>query len=273
MHKLPWTYINALIGVMLGGLILTYYAPSQKSLVLESYEFPSQTQPLKSDTLDYHLLMADLAWQRQLWSQAAIHYAALAQKTQRADFALLATSASLEAQILPLARQNAELWANLEPKNAKAQALTAALYIAEFNEESAYIFLNHLMDTTPEEALPHLLMIHESLQDPKEQSIYFSVLQRVTTTHKQDPGIWFVLARQAQSLEYNALALQATEQALLLHPNWISAIALKVQLLYQAGKKIAARDYLAVVTKRLPNETDLQFIYAQIKNEIASEAL
>lgn len=256
--------------VLLLGFLILAYGPAQKTLVMDNQNH--QALP-KADSLDYHLMMADLAWQRQLWSQASVHYAVVAQKTQKAEFALLATSAALEAQILPLARQNAELWANIEPTNAKAQALTAALYIAEYNEESAYIYLNQLVDTMPDEALPHLLMIHESLEDPKEQNIFFSLLQRITTIHENQPGIWFVLARQAQSLQYEALALQATNQALLLQSDWVSAIALKVQLLYQAGEKIAARDYLEKVTKRLPEEADLQYIYTQIKNEIAAEAL
>jgi predicted Zn-dependent protease len=229
--------------------------------------------PPRVDSLDYHLMMADLAWQRQLWSEAAIYYAVVAQKTQKAEFALLATSAALEAQMLPLARQNAELWAGIEPNNAKAQALTAALYIAEYNEESAYMYLTYLIDNMPYEALPHLLMIHESLEDPKEQNIFFSLLQRLTTTHENHASIWFVLARQSQSLQYEALALQATNQALLLEPDWVSAIALKVQLLYQAGEKIAARDYLAIVTKRLPHEADLHYIYTQINDEVNAEAL
>jgi predicted Zn-dependent protease len=270
MRTLPWLNISVMIAMLLGGLILTYYGPAQKTLVMDNQSH--QALP-KADSLDYHLIMADLAWQRQLWSQAAVHYAVVAQKTQKAEFALMATSAALEAQILPLARQNAELWANIEPTNAKAQALTAALYIAEYNEESAYIYLNQLVDTMPHEALPHLLMIHESLEDPKEQNIFFSLLQRITTIHENQPSIWFVLARQAQSLQYEALALQATNQALLLQPDWVSAIALKVQLLYQAGEKIAARDYLATVTKRLPEEADLQFIYTQINKEISAESL
>lgn len=266
MRNLPWLYISALMGVFLGGLLLTFYGPNQH-LALENYA--QQEAPAREDSLDFHLIMADLAWQRQLWSQAAVHYAALAHNTQNADFALLATSAALEAQLLPLARQNAQLWATIEPLNSKAQALTAALYIAEYNEESAFVYLNHLMDFTPDEALPHLLTISNSLHDMKEQNMYFSLLQRLSSVYQQQPSIWFALARQAQSLEYNSLALQATDQVLALQPDWVSAIALKVQLLYQTGQKTKARDYLAVVTQRLPYETDLQFIYTQINDELA----
>lgn len=269
MRNLPWLHISALMGVFLGGLILTFYGPN-KPIIQENYAIEEMAP--REDSMDYHLIMADLAWQRQLWSQAAVHYAALAQNTQEAEFALLATSAALEAQLLPLARQNAQLWATIEPNNSKAQALTAALYLAEYNEESAFTYLSHLMDFTPDEALPHLLTISTSLHDVKEQNMFFSLLQRLSSVYEHQPSIWFVLARQAQSLEYNSLALQATEQALALQPNWVSAIALKVQLLYQTGQKIKARDYLAVVTKRMPHETDLQFIYTQIDNEITAGA-
>lgn len=267
MRKLPWFYLSVLMGVLLGGLMLTHYHSNKQPIVLENYA----QQPPREDSLDYHLLMGDLAWQRELWPAAATHYAALAQTTRRADFALLATSAALEAQLLPLARQNAQLWATIEPQNARAQALSAALCITDYDEESAFSYLTALMNHMPDEALPHLMMINATLHDPKEQHVFFSLLQRLTTLYEHQPSIWFVLARQAQSLQYHALALKATDQTLALQPDWISAIALRVQLLYQMGEKIAARDYLAVVTKRLPEEVDLQFIHTQIANEIQSE--
>ncbi len=183
MRKLPWFYLTVLMGVLLGGLFLSQHHHAQKTLVLVQ---EGQQTP-REDSLDYHLLMADMAWQRQMWPQAATHYAVLAQSTQRADFALLATSAALEAQHLPVARQNAQLWATLEPQNAKAQALTAALCIAEYQEELAFTYLTHLVEYTPDEALPHLMTINESLYDPKEQHIYFSLLQRLTQVYDHLP--------------------------------------------------------------------------------------
>lgn len=212
--------------------------------------------------------MADMAWQRQMWPEAATHYAVLAQNTQRADFALLATSAALEAQLLPAARQNAQLWAAIEPMNAKAQALTAALCIAQYEEELAFTYLTHLMDYIPEEALPHLLTINESLYDEKEQYMFYTLLQRLASLYEHQPSVWFVLARQAQTLQNYVLALAATEQTLALQPDWVSAIALKVQILYQTDEKLAAKNYLADITQRLPQEKDLQFIYTQIASEI-----
>ncbi len=268
MRKLNWLYIGAFVGILSGGLILTQPHLQQKPAALESYALQIPREPIKEDTLEYHLMMADLAWQRQLWTQAATHYAVLAQNTARADFALLATSAALEAQLLPVARKNAQLWAEIEPMNSRAQALTATLCFAEYNEELAYTYLTQLMEYTPDEALPHLMMINETLQDPKEQHLFFSVLQRLSTQYQHQPGIWFALARQAQTLKYYALALSATDHSLALQPDWVSAIALRVQILYQMGEKVAARDYLADVTKKLPEENDLKFIYEQIKDEL-----
>jgi predicted Zn-dependent protease len=267
MRKLPWFYLSVLMGVLLGGLILSQHHLAQLS-ISENYAHQTQQSP-REDTLDYHLLMADMAWQRQMWSEAATHYGVLAQNTQRADFALLATSAALEGQLLPLAQQNAQLWAAIEPLNSKAQALTAALCIASFEEELAFTYLSHLMEYTPDEALPHLMTINQSLYDEQEQQLYFSLLQRLAMMYEHQASVWFALARQAQALHNFALALKATEHTLALQPDWISAIALKVQILYQTGEKLAAKNYLAKVTQILPEEQDLQFIYTQISNELA----
>ena len=229
--------------------------------------------PLREDNAEYHLLAGNLAWQRELWPQAASHYLLLAQELQRADFALLATSAALEAGLVPIARQGAQLWATIEPTNSKAQALTAALCIAEYNEELAYTYLSQLVEFAPGEALPNLLMINGSLQDPKEQQLFISLLQRLTSVYGYQSSIWFVLARQAQIMKQYALALAATDHSLALQPDWISAIALRVQILYQMGEKILARDYLAEVVQKIPDQTDLQFIYQQISNEIENDML
>lgn len=269
MRKLPWVYLSATMGVLFGGLVLTHHHQASPSMVLENYAAHPTDSP-RQDSLEYHLMMGDLAWQRQLWEQAATHYATVAKATYRADFALLATSAALEADLLPLATQNAQLWAHIEPLNARAQALTAALCITQYDETQALSYLHHLMEYTSEEALPHLMTITATLQEPQEQQLFFSLLQELSLHYEHEPSIWFVLARQAQTLEYYAFALEATDHTLALKPDWVSAIALRVQLLYQSGEKILARDYLATVLEYLPDEVDLQFIHQQIDTEIQS---
>lgn len=226
---------------------------------------PTQDLPL---SLDYHLLAADIAWQRHLWDEASTHYLVLAKATKRTDFALLATSAALESEQLPQAYQSSQFWAALEPTHSEAQALASMIAISMLEETQALENLNNLMEFTPEKALPHLMLMTSTLLAPAEQQLFLSLLTKLSVKYAYESHVWFALARQAQSMQDYVLALHATDQSLALAPEWISAIALKVQILYQTAQKAAARDYLAEVLEKYPHETDLQYIYSQIEGEL-----
>jgi tetratricopeptide (TPR) repeat protein len=262
-HKLYPYFGTLFFAICIGaGLVAHLYKEELPPADIEN------TAARPPDSLEYHLLAGDIAWQRNLWTQASEHYLILAQKLQRADFALLASSAALEAQALPEARMASQLWAQLEPMKAQAQALSAMLSIAASDEEQAMISLGRLMEHAPEEALEHLTLMTQTLEYPSEKELFLSVLENLATQYTHDASLWFALARQAQSMSYYQMALTATNQSLALAPSWVSAIALKVQILYQTEQKIAARDYLEEILQKHPEEADLHYIYLQIANEL-----
>ncbi len=265
MRDATYSYFNVMLfSLCMGAAGFTLIAFKNHAIEVQALQTESTLAPL---TLDYHILVADMAWQRGLWLDAGDHYLMLAQATQRADFALLATSAALEAEAFTLAHTAASLWAELDPEALQAQALSAMLAIMANDEELARERLSTLIEQAPKEALSHLMVITTSLEHLAEQNLFLALLQEFSLLYEHEAPIWFALARQAQSMKLYPFALEATDHSLALHPEWISAIALKVQILYQMKDKLAAKNYLEGVLAKQPHE-DLQFIYTQIANEL-----
>jgi tetratricopeptide (TPR) repeat protein len=202
------------LGVLLLALALSACASSPPSSV------QAGASPEEFDNeLDFHLLRGEIALERDRLDEAAVHYAAAAERSDNPDIAQRATAVAFQAGMESEALAAAERWRLLAPASLPAHRYLGALRLRQGDVEgSAAAFAEMLRlgddDTVAFEEVLTILGAEERRRSAA------AVMERLAADHPDEPMAQFALARLALMAARPSLALGAAERLQTLEPDW-----------------------------------------------------
>jgi tetratricopeptide (TPR) repeat protein len=251
-----------------GGIVLAGCASSRPSsppsggLSEEVIKASAQGATQESEIV-YLLLTAELAGQRSQYGIALENYLKATKLTKDPRVAERATQIALYLKDIDKAREAASLWQERDPGNAEAIRLNAMLMLKAGQTEAALEQLSKLL-TLPNVELESTLIELVKLLDAevsKEEGL--KLMRQLVDRFPRMAELHFATALLAADKGEYKLALDETERALALHPDWNRARLLQAQVMSQMGDSQAAREVIQRALKSDPGNVRLRLIYSQ----------
>ena len=211
----------------------------------------------------YLLLTAEVAGQRGQYETALNNYLEAARLTQDAQIAERAAQIGLYLKNTEKALTAATLWSERDPGNVSARRITALLLLKTGQTDKALDQLRALL-TLPDVDLENTLIeLVKWLDSEVSKEEGEKVMQRLVAEFPRMAELHFAYALLAGNKGEYQLALQETEKALALHPDWNRARLLQAQVMSQMGDSEAARSALQKALRSDPANVRLRLIYSQ----------
>jgi len=213
--------------------------------------------------LVYLVLAGELAGQRGQYEVALENYLQAARLSRDARLAERATQIALFVKKYPEAIEGVSLWLQAEPRNAVARRMAALLYLKEGRRDEAVAQMKVLLtlpDADLEDTLIELVKVLGGEVPKQDAAEFMNALLRAS------PGmaeLHLAAALLAANQGEFQRALNETEEALKLHPDWSRARVLQAQVMAQMGDSAAAGDMIRRALKRDPDNARLRLIYSQ----------
>lgn len=224
----------------------------------------TSARPVERDSeLVYLLLAAELAGQRGQYEVALKNYLQVARRDSDPQIAERATQIALYLKDSDKALEAAQLWSERDPKSVSARRVAAMLLLKTGQVDAAIAQFQALL-ALPNPDLENTLIELVKWLDaelPKEQAL--AAMQQLVGHFPREAELHFAYALLASGKGEHQLALEETERALALHPDWSRARLLQAQVMSQMGDSKAARDAVQRALKAEPGNMRLRLIYAQ----------
>jgi tetratricopeptide (TPR) repeat protein len=221
---------------------------------------PAQTTKLSHKEILTHMLIADMAMQREQPDVALENYLIVAQYTQDPEVAQLATELAIQTQEADKAKTAAEIWANAQPTDLQAQLIATALFITT-NPDKSLKFLNHAFAIGNTEIDQNILAILNQLP-PEQQNTLANLVYKIATERQADAYAQLAAAQVAAALMSIEQADKYTKLALKLNAGLTSAIELNAKLIrHTTNDDKPALAYLQQQVNKSPNNSELRLFY------------
>lgn len=225
----------------------------------------TSTRPVERDSeLIYLLLAAELAGQRGQYDIALKNYLQVVRRNPDPQIAERATQIALSLKDTDKALEAASLWAERAPRSAAAHRVAAMLLLKAGQTDKAveqFRTLLALPDADLENTLMELVKWLDS-EVSKEDGL--KAMQRLAEEFPKVAELHFAYALLASGKGEQQLALEETQRALALQPDWSRARLLQAQVMSQMGDSEAARNAVQQALKSDPGNTRLRLIYSQL---------
>ena len=204
--------------------------------------------------LDSHLLLAEVARERQQFDEAAEHYLAAALISDQPTLAELAAEIAQQLDLTELGLRAAERWQELRPGDPRVHQFLGVFRLRNGDSSGAVEEFEALI-AGAEEPLAALALSIEILAGERDVAGATAVVAELVTNHPGTAEGHYGLARLALRNGDFELALENAERAVDINPEWVEA-----QLLYARTLLIAGRteDGLRLAEQFAAEETDLE---------------
>lgn len=211
----------------------------------------------------YLLLTAELAGQRSQYDIALENYLKASKLTKDPRVAERATQIALYLKDYDKAREAASLWRDRAPESAEAIRLNAMLLLKAGNRDAALDQFTKLLRLPSVELESTLIELVKLLDAEASREDGLKLMHQLTDRFPRMAELHFAYALLAADKGEFKLALDETERALALQPDWNRARLLQAQVMSQMGDSQAAREVVQRALKSDPNNVRLRLIYAQ----------
>ncbi len=221
-----------------------------------------------------HMLMAEMALQRDMPEVALENYMLVAKFTKDSEVAQLATELAIQLQKPNEATAAADLWATSAPEDAQAQLVAVTLFVNS-DQTKTIQFLDNAFKTKESDIDQHLLIIISKLST-KGQNNLAAAMNKLADNNKTNPFIQLAAAQLEAVLLNIPGANSKLSLVLAMRPELTSAIELKAKLIrYEKSDDKPALAYLEQQVKKYPKNSDLRMFYvtALTDNEMITQAI
>jgi len=211
----------------------------------------------------YHLLVAEVAGQRDDLDLAAREYLAAAKVADDPAVAERAARVALYASRDDLAREAAERWLKLDPGAADGHRVLALIALRDGKSDQAY---NEFKESLPKAADARdeaLGQIGALLAQQTSGGAALDVATRLAKDFPDSRMAHYARAQVALQSQDPSTAVDALDRALDLSPGWRSAQLLRVEALLAANRSREALAALRGLLSKNPNDYDLRLRYAR----------
>jgi tetratricopeptide (TPR) repeat protein len=217
------------------------------------------------ERLQYHVLVGELAGQRNALDVAAFHYLEAAQLSQAPELAESATRYALLAGDEDKALLAALRWSTLAPEAVPPRELIARNHLRKGKTEALYTEARAIIARHPEghdEGFREVALLLSS--DPQQAEPALAVMQRLVNEDAGRAAAHYAYGLQAIRLGRFDLGIEQADAALRLERDWTEAYLLKMGAQVRAGKLPDARKTFDHAHKQSSETTTLRLAYARL---------
>lgn len=269
MHKSAPFLVSCLIGLSLAGcagLTGTTEAPVTEEPAPTKAETSSedsiQYADFEPDVL-YLLLSGEIAAQRGRFDVTLVNYLKAAQKSRDPGVIERAMRIAQSLNGDNAQKQLAELWLEVDPDNLQALRVSAIQAVKRNELDTALGYMEQIMDQGGDADFDSLAAMAGNLPAEDQQELLV-LYKELAERHTYSPELEYSIALLLKVNGDPGQALDRLDTLLEAHPNFQPAIILKGDLLYEAGAKKEALDYLMVNTRRFPANRQMGTLYGRM---------
>ncbi len=215
--------------------------------------------------LQYHVLVAELAAQRNAPGLAATHYLDAAALSKDPELAESATRYALLAGDEEQALLGALRWSSLAPEAIPPRELIARNHLRQGRLDALYAECTAIIARHPEgrdEGFREVALLISS--DPKQADPALAVMQRLVNDDPQRAAAHYAYGLLAVRVGRHELGIQQADAALKLERDWSEAYLLKMGAQVRAGQYTEARRTLDRALVRASDPGMLRIAYARL---------
>lgn len=194
---------------------------------------PSREQPVGEDVLArtvFQTLLGELALQRGDVRLGLDAWSDLAQRTRDPKVLARATEIAGLARQYDQALELAHLWLSVEPDAAKARQMHSSLLVLANRLDELTPQLVRLLEEDPSNLASNLLQLNRVLSRLPDKKVTQRLVDQLTQPYPLFPEAHFARAQAALNAGDEFRALNETEKALQLRPDWEMAAIARAQL-------------------------------------------
>ena len=241
------------VAILLAGLLVTGCARTVSDPRPSVNYIPGQ---------DYHLMMAELAIQRNQYAIAAQEYLTAAEQGHDSATARRATEFAFDYGFDRYALRSAMRWVELEPESTVAHEYIGRLQLRRYRLDAAVAAFARALGPGAQRSGDDYLALEADLAAEANAKGVMRVLQRLAVGEPRTQGWRLALARAAHRAGADELALSYALQVALATDDY-EAQVLVSRILYSAGVVDAALNYLANLARAQP-VAGLQLEYVRL---------
>ena len=223
----------------------------------------SARAPSQRDEGVYYVLAAELAAQRGQYDVALDNYLKAATLTDDVKLVQRAAQLALYLKKTDKALTTAQLWLERQPDSVDARKLTAFLLLNAGRIDEAADQLVVLLSTPGVDVENTMIDLVKLLSTDASKDDSMRLMRRLGERFPNLAELHFASALLASDKGEYQTAMDETEIALRLHPNWNRARLLQAQILAKMGNPKRARELMAKAIQAEPNNLRLRLVYSQ----------
>ncbi|MBS1145427.1 MAG: pilus assembly protein TadD [Proteobacteria bacterium] len=211
----------------------------------------------------FQALLGEFALQRGDTKLGSDAWTDLAQRTRDPKVIARATEVAGFARQFDRALDLSRLWLEVDPDSAKARQSQSTLLILSNRLDEVAPELATLLAQDKGNLGNNLMHLNRMLARHSDKKAVQTLIDRVASPYDDQPEAHFAMAQAAANANDNLRALNETEKALQLRPDWESAALARAQLQAQLSSKTAI-DSLSGFVSANPNARDARLALARL---------
>src|SRR5574343_981671 len=255
-------YLAALmlsLGLVQGGVAL---AAGEASRPPAKRAVSQGTEDLLARTV-FQALFGEFAFQRGDVRLGSDAWTDLAQRTRDPKVLARATEVAGFASLYDRALELSQMWIDIEPDSAKARQAQSSLLVLANRIDELAPQLAVLLEQDKENLANNLLHLNRMLGRMNDKQAVQRLVDRLATPYSGMPEAHFAMAQAAANVGDNLRALNESEKALQLRPDW-EAVAIARAQLQAAGAVGTAIDSLNRFVADYPKARDARLALARL---------
>lgn len=272
MYKSAPLLVTCLLGLSLAGCasitgsghssVADEKTPTQEDSRKASSEPPVEYADFEPETL-YLLLSAEIAAQRGRYDVTLVNYLRAAKQSRDTNVIERAMRIAQSLNGDNAQKQLAELWLEIDPNNLQALRVSAIQAVKRNELESALGYMEQILNQGEDADFDSLAAMAGNLP-PEQQQELIALYNELANRHPGTPELEYSIALLLKIVGNPQAALSRLEPLLKEEPNFLPAIILKGDLLYQSDRETEALEHLMVNTRRFPASRQMGTLYGRM---------
>lgn len=211
----------------------------------------------------FYLLSAEIAGHRGRVDLSAAYYLKAAELSRDTEVAQRATRIAVYARDDKRALKAASLWQSLEPEDAEAHQVLAALLVRNGQADKALEHFEFVLQHTQQSERQGYMLVTSLLSKEKDKQVALQVMKKLIAKRANNPEALYAYSQLALLVESYDEAATTIEKVLALKPGWTDAYVLQTNILTRQGFKAHALEVLRKAVDQYSNNAALRLFFAR----------